>query len=1123
MSQKKYWKGLEELHNTPAHQETVANEFKDSPLPFSDLSDSLLGATTPRRDFLKYLGFSTAAAMLAASCEMPVRKVIPYAIKPEDIVPGVPNYYASTFVDGGDYCPIIIKTRDGRPIKIEGNELSSITKGGTSARVQASVLSLYDAARLRQPYADGKKVDTFGPIDRMVMDGLAGGGKTIYILTGTILSPTVKEVIAQFIAKYPNAKHVVYDPMSFSGMLLANEASYGKRTLPSYHFDKAQTIVSLDADFLGTWLSPIEFARAYSNGRRISAKNLQMSKHYQIEGMQTLTGANADHRATTRPSQMGAVAVALYNAVVNGAAPQLESKHLNDTIVKAAADLKKGNGMVVCGTNNVAIQTVVNAINDKIGANGTTINWTVTSNYKQGIDADMVNLVADVKAGNVGALLMHGNPVYEYMDGVAFGESLKNVPVTVSFSDRMDETATLCKYVVPDHHFLESWGDAEPKPGYYSLMQPGIAPIFKTRAFADSLLTWAGSTTTYGDQWKSYWMGKLGGQEAFDQALQDGVIEPGGRSNAASTATVSTTTGEEDTTNNAGMRVMPAVNTTTSMAIGGAAFSGNVADAISKISAMKPASGKDVVIYQKVGIGHGGSWSNNPWLQELPDPITKATWDNYVCISPKYAKDLDANKGIELEVTSINEVDENKHLLKVTVNGKVMELPAVVVPGMHNDVIAIAVGYGRIKSVGRASADLGKNAYPLRAWNGQTFESTSTGATVEKLATTYPVAITQTHHSYEGRAIIREFTLADFSKEPDFLLKEREEEIGHYAHLPWVGHDEPNTGHGSAENGEQKAHQNTAIMTAPHGDGHVGDPDQPGAEAHHGDFEEGFRENGTLYPTYESPGIHWGMSIDLTACIGCGACVIGCQSENNVSVVGKNKVMKAQEMHWITIDRYFTGMPDEPDTIQTVFQPMLCQHCDNAPCENVCPVSATNHSSEGLNQMAYNRCIGTKYCANNCPYKVRHFNWMDWNGADCFDDNLYEDGRRDDMNDDLTRMVLNPDVTVRSRGVMEKCSFCVQRLQEGKLAAKKDGRPLRDGEVRTACQQACPTEAIVFGNVNDKNSAVYKLRHQQQQERKYYVLEEIHSLPNVNYLSKIRNTELVIGGTDRDGLMKESI
>lgn len=1079
MSQKKYWKGLEELHNTPAHQEVVANEFPES-LPFADVSDSLLNATTPRRDFLKYLGFSTAAAMLAASCELPVRKAIPYAIKPEDITPGVPNFYASTYVDGGDYCAVLIKTRDGRPIKIEGNEKSSITRGGTSARVQGSVLSLYDKARLRQPYADGKPVDMFGAVDRMVIEGLASG-KPAYILTSTILSPTVKQVIADFIAKYPAAKHVTYDAVSYSGMLLANEASYGRRVLPSFQFDKAKTIVSLGADFLGTWLSPIEFAKAYSRGRKLSAKNLEMSKHYQIESVHSLAGANADHRATCRPSEMGAVAVALYNAVATGANPSFASKNLNECIVKAAADLKKGNGMVVCGSNNVAIQTVVNAINSAIGANGNTIDWTATANYKQGIDADMVNLVAAMKAGQVGTLIMHGvNPVYDYMDGKAFEAALKNVPVSVTTSYRMDETAKASKYVVSDHHFLESWGDAEPKAGYYSLMQPGIAPIFKTRAFADSLLIWAGSTNTYESIWKNYWMTKLGSQSAFDQALQDGVIEPAHASEDPITGAL----------------------TSISTTAGGASFNGNVGAAASAIAAMPKGTGHELVIYEKVAIGRGGCWSNNPWLQEMPDPITKATWDNYVCVSPAMAKVLDGGKNQEIEVTGINEVVTKKRVVKVTVNGKSIELPVIVVPGMHAEVMAIAVGYGRIASVGLAAADLGKNAYPFMHWNGQTFEMSSAGATIEKTSNTYDVAITQTHQSYEGRAIIHEYTLEEFSKNPKHLMKEREEELGHYAHLPWVSHGEHGEDHGTHE---------AAAGT---------DPDY----AKHQQFQKDFRENGTLYPTFDHPGIHWGMSIDLNSCIGCGACVVGCQAENNVSVVGKKKVLVSQEMHWITIDRYFTGNPDDADSIQTVFQPMMCQHCDNAPCENVCPVSATNHSSEGINQMAYNRCIGTKYCANNCPYKVRHFNWMDWNGADCFDDNLYEDGRRDDMNDDLTRMVLNPDVTVRSRGVMEKCSFCVQRLQEAKLNAKTEGRVLRDGEARTACQTACPTDAILFGNVNDKESAIYKMRNKEQVERTYYVLENLHTLPNVSYLSKVRNAEKVVGGNEAtDLIMRDHI
>jgi len=603
------------LQRTANQQDIVENEFKEE-LPF-DLSSNLLEATTPRRDFLKFLGFSTVAATLVASCEMPVRRAIPYAIKPEDIVPGVPNYYASTFTDGGDYCAIVIKTRDGRPIKVEGNPLSSITQGGTSARVQASVLNIYDKARLRQPHADGKEV-TFAAVDRMIIDGLKAATHPVYLLTSTILSPTTKDIIAQFIAKYPTAKHVTYDAVSYSGMLLANEACYGKRTLPTYHFDKAQTIVSLGADFLGTWLSPIEFAKGYSKGRKVSAKELRLSKHYHVEANHTITGANADNRVTCKPSEIGAIAAALYNAVVNGTQPSL-GKNQNELINKAAADLKKGNGLVVCGSNDVAVQTIVNAINDKIGANGTTINWAVTSNGRQGVDADMVALIDAMNAGQVGALLMHGvNPVYDYYDVTQdansktiinkFETALAKVPLSVSFAERMDETAQKSKYIVPDHNYLESWGDAEPKTGYYSLQQPGIAPLFKTRAFQDSLLTWTGAATTYGDYWKQYWMTKLGGQANFDKALQDGVVEPAG-----------------------------------AMAVAGGTYSGNIAGALAKVQSIKSGS-TELVVYEKIAIGNGGAWSNNPWLLEMPDPITRATWDNYVCVSPNMSKKLNAER-----------------------------------------------------------------------------------------------------------------------------------------------------------------------------------------------------------------------------------------------------------------------------------------------------------------------------------------------------------------------------------------------------------------------------------------------------------------------------------------------
>lgn len=1058
MSQKKYWKGLEELNETPAHQQAVANEFKED-LPF-DISGGLLQAETPRRDFLKFLGFSTAAAMVAASCEMPVRKVIPYAIKPEDIQPGVANYYASTFVDGGDYCAVVVKTREGRPIKLDGNTKSSITYGSTSARVQAAVLGLYDKARLRQPMASGKE-ETFGNIDKIVMDGLAAAsGKQIYLLTSTIISPTTKEVIGQFLAKYPNAKHVTYDAISYSGMLMANSESYGKRSLPSYHFDKAKTIFSLDADFLGTWLSPVEFSYQYGQGRKVNARKLDMSRHYHVEPAHTITGAAADYRATCRPSELGAVAAALYNLVANGTAPSFTSKSLNDLLKKAAADLKKGNGLVVCGSNDKNIQVVVNAINSAIGANGTTINWAVESNYKQGNDAEMVALVADMNADKVGAILMHGvNPVYDYYEADKFVAGLSKVALSVSFADRLDETAQKVKVLTPDHHWLESWGDAEPKTGYYSFMQPSIAPLFKTRAFQDSLLIWSGASTNYHDMWSAYWTSKLGGQSAFDEALQNGIYEP------------------------------------SAMTMSGGSFSGNVSGAISAIQSAPKPEAMELVLYPTIAIGHGGSWSNNPWLQEMPDPITKATWDNYICMSPKTAKEK-----FDAELTSITEVEANKKQAKITWNGKEILLPIVVVPGMHNDVVAVAFGYGRDKGVGRAAAAVtdrfgklvgGKNAYPFVRFNAasQTFDYNNTAIKIAPDNSRHEVAITQTHHSYEGRPIIHEYTLEEFGKDPEALLRERYAAIAHYTEKPWEHHEAPAKGY---------------------------DPE----------MEEKFRDEGTLYPDHtEKPSheaIHWGMSIDLNTCTGCAACVIACQAENNISVVGKTHVLKAQEMHWLRIDRYFSGNPNDPDSVQTVFQPMMCQHCDNAPCENVCPVNATSHSSEGLNQMTYNRCIGTKYCANNCPYKVRHFNWMDWNGADCFDDNLYEDERRDDMNDDLTRMVLNPDVTVRSRGVMEKCSFCVQRTQEAKLEAKKAGHPLKDGAVQTACQQACASGCIKFGNANDPESEIYKIRHSEDKERLFYVLEQLHVLPNVNYLSKIRNADKVTAGTEEDLMINRS-
>ena len=1042
MAKKKHWNGLVDLEQSPEQQHNVEKEFQEE-LPVLNMGDKLLNANTPRRDFLKYVGFSTLAATVAASCEMPVRHAIPFAIKPEDATPGVPNYYASSFVDNGDYCSVLVKTREGRPIMVEGNDLSVITKGRSTARSVASTLSLYDSARLRQPHVDGKSVDSFKKIDEPITKALASGG-AVYMVTGTVLSPTTKEVISQFIGKYPNAKHIQYDPVSYSGMLLANEMSYGKKALPSYHFDKAKTIFGIGADFLGSWLSPAEYTMGYTMNRKVSVNNTVMSKHYQVESMMTITGAAADDRATCKPSEYGKIAVALYNAISTGATPSFPSKKLNKMITKAAADLKTGNGLVISGSNDVQTQVVVNAINSAIGAVGTTVNWAIQSNYKQGIDSEMNEMVSAMNSGSVSGVFFHNvNPVYDYFDHKNLQSGLKKVALTVSFNDRMDETTKACKYAVPDHHWLESWGDAEPKTGYYSFIQPTITPLFKTRAFQDSLLKWMNSEAKYYDIWKQYWVNKLGGQATFDLALQNGVAEQ------------------------------------PEYVFGSASFAGDVNAAISQISNTK--GGKyEVLLYESIALGYGGSWSNNPWLQEMPDPISKVAWDNYVCMSPKTAKEQ-----FDAEYDGYSQEERKKRVVKVKVGSTEIALPIVVIPGMHNDVIAIALGYGRSKDVGMAANNIGKNAYPLSSFNGQT-RSFYGNAEITKTSELYPIASTQTHMNYENRPIIHEFTLEDFKKNPRHLMNERKEELGAYSSLQWE------QGHGELD-----------------------------ADA---DFdEEGFREHGTMYPVHEKPGIHWGMSIDLNSCTGCAACVIACQAENNVSVVGKREVLKAHDMAWIRIDRYFSGDPDDSDSIQAVFQPMLCQHCDNAPCENVCPVSATNHSTEGLNQMAYNRCIGTKYCANNCPYKVRRFNWFDWNGADSFDNNLYEDGIRDSVNNDLERMVLNPDVTVRSRGVMEKCSFCVQKLQDAKLTAKKAGHPLQDGGAKTACQVACASDAIKFGNFNDKESEIYKLRKEDNKERVFYVLEHLHTLPNVSYLSKIRNTDEVMAGSEGDEMYKQHI
>jgi len=997
----KYWKGIEELENSPEFIKNALTEFADF-LPVKDSYGSSDSTVAPRRDFLKLMGFGLAAATLA-SCETPVRKAIPYLNKPEVVDPGIANFYASTYFTGQDYNSVLVKTREGRPIKLEGNPESPINRGGLSARAQASVLSLYDGGRMQHFAIKGKRADK-DQVDQEIRTKLATVGR-IAIISPTIISPSTKKVLADFASRYPGTEHVMYDAGSASGLIQANGG-----ILPAYDFSQANIIVSIGADFLGTWLSPVEFARQYAATRKVSSEKKTMSRHYQFESALSLTGSNADTRVPIKPSEVNQVVLALYDQVVGGG----NATYKNASLTKAANELKanRGRSIVVAGSNDPNVQAVVASINQALGNVGSTVDLANPSMVRQGSDARMTQVINDIKAKSIGAVIFYNaNPVYDHPMGADLAAALPSIPLTISLNDRLDETGGLCYYAAPDSHYLESWNDFEPKKGYLSLAQPAISPLFATRQAQDSFLIWAGNPTTYYNYIRTQWRGVLSGdfQASWDRAVHDGVA--------------------------VGNIALPAPKTTT------------ITDVTSAVGALRtPAKTGDfeLVLYEKVGIGNGFD-ANNPWLQELPDPISKATWGNYICVPFDMAK---ANKW------------EQGDVLKVTAaNGKSVELPVLVQPGQAKGTIAIAVGYGRTRC-GKVGDLVGQNVYPLAAMaNGSIVYATT--AKLENTGTKSPIAQTQTHHTImDRRSVVQEASLAKYIENP--------KEVTEYEKI-------------STPDG----------LVAP--------------------------ARVSLWQDYEYKNHHWGMAIDLNSCIGCGSCVIGCQAENNVAVVGKQEVINRREMHWMRIDRYYSSdhhrdefetegkiatyaaMEVPAENPKVIFQPMLCQHCNHAPCETVCPVLATTHSSEGLNQMTYNRCVGTRYCANNCPYKVRRFNWFSYYSNEKFE------AVNGHMFTDLGRMVLNPDVTVRARGVMEKCSLCVQRIQLGKLEAKKEQRRPKDGEIVSACAQSCPTEAIVFGDMRDPESRLSKLLRREDGERAFHVLDEINVQPNITYLTKIRN------------------
>ncbi len=1039
---KKYWNSLDQLNNDPAFLKEAENEFKEE-VPVAEFlgKEELDSTATSRRDFLKFVGFSLGAATLAA-CETPVVKSIPYVVKPENINPAIPNYYASTYYDGVDFANIIVKTREGRPIFIKGNKNSPVTKGGLTARVNSSVLSLYDTHRYKVPQNKAGNT-SWNDLDRAVVKAFEQAqsfGKQIAILSNSIASPSTKAAIAEFAKAYSGSaaegdqaaemnsavRHVQYDAVSYSGMRKANEMDFGTAMIPSYDFSKAKTIVSFGADFLANWLNSTEHSPQYTSRRNPDGD--WMSKHYQFETNMSLTGSNADVRGAIRPSERGAATVMLYNLIAKKAgaptikASSFESDNAVDKkMARAANELwaNKGASLVVSGSNDVNEQCVVNAINQMLGNYGSTIDASKPLYVRNGDDEAVLSLIKDMKAGKVGAIIVYNcNPVQTLPAAAGFKEALAKVGTKIQVADRPDETSVLCDYAAPDSHFLESWNDYEIKAGEFSLQQPAIRPLFKSRQAQSSFLRWAKKEDSdYYNFLTANWeknIFSLQSKETYFKAFWNEAVKNGHVS-------LNETKEQAEFTSHASM----------------------AANAIAK----NKSEGWELVLYMKTGIGEGAQ-ANNPHLQEFPDPVSRISWDNYITMNPADMEEAG------YETRTAQETPANT--AKVSVGGQSLVLPVVAQPGQKRQTIGIALGYGRTNT-GKAGNGVGKNAYPMIAFKNGTMSYDLTGVNVESTGEEYAVASIQTHHTMMGRKIVNETDINTYK------TAELDE---------WNEPAEMKDAFGETK------HVNKLDLWSSHK-----------------------LEVGHL----------WGLSIDLNSCTGCGACVTACHLNNNVPVVGKDEIRRSRSMFWLRIDRYYSSdadpdknngeknyseMENPSDYPQAVFQPVMCQHCNHAPCETVCPVAATTHSNEGFNQMTYNRCVGTRYCANNCPYKVRRFNWFNYN-ADSKFTNV------NPAQDQLARLVLNPDVVVRSRGVMEKCSLCIQDVQAGKLQAKKEGRPVQDGEIQTACSAACAAGAIVFGDLNDNTQVAERAQH----DRTYTLIEEVGTRPNVTYMTKVRNVE----------------
>jgi MoCo/4Fe-4S cofactor protein with predicted Tat translocation signal len=987
---KEYWRSLEELADTEEFREFLHREF---PQQASDWQDGI-----GRRRFLQLMGASLALAGINACTRQPTELIVPYVHPPEAIVPGRPLFFATAMTTGGVADGLLVESHEGRPTKIEGNPNHPASLGATSVFAQASVLGLYDPDR-SQTITNLGEIRPWGAFlgetQKAMAAQEAGKGAGLRLLTETVTSPTLSNQINTLLAQFPSAKWIQYEPANRDNVRAGAILAFGEDVNPIYHFDKADVILSLDADFLDCGPGHLRYTREFAAKRKLNEGRQEMNRLYVVESTLTNTGATADHRLPLRPSQI--------ESFTHAVAAQLGIQGINEVhsspdpkwAAALARDLQahRGRSLVIAGSYQPPIvHALTAAMNHALDNVGETVTYTAPIEAESADQmAGLRELAGEMEAGRVEMLIIAGgNPVYNAPADLKFGERMNKVRLRIHLGLYHDETSDLCHWHIPEAHYLEAWSDARAYDGTVSIMQPLIAPLYHGRSAHELIAAFSSQSEKSGyeivrDYWKS--QHQSGDFEQFwHKSLLEGFIE------------------------NTGLAAKPVSLKVVDSKLQSA----------DKIGRNPQSANQQVeIIFRPDPYIYDGRFANNSWLQELPRPITKLTWDNAALVSPATAERLGLAYKINWRGGEHGGVAVD--VIELQFQGRTVRAPVWIMPGHADDCVTLELGFGRTRA-GNTGNGAGFNAYLIRTsdapWLG-------TGLVLRKTGEQYSLANTQFHHNMEGRELVRSASLDEYRKQPDFAR--------HRVPAPTKNH--------------------------------------------------------TLYPNFEYPDYAWGMTIDLNACVGCNACVVACQAENNIPVVGKTEVMNGREMHWLRIDRYHQGNLDNPETF---FQPVPCQQCENAPCELVCPVGATVHSSEGLNDMVYNRCVGTRYCSNNCPYKVRRFNFFPYQ----------------DWNTPSLKLLRNPDVTVRSRGVMEKCTYCVQRINAGKIQAEKEGRKVRDGEIVTACQGACPAEAIVFGDINDKESRVAKLK---AGPRNYGLLAELNTRPRTTYLASVRNPNPELG------------